>query len=142
MSARWLLAPIVKIGKVLCFLYTGSVMSSARFVGVGGRGLTPFWCLSTPKFVLTPRNNSQNKSKIHCWPPSGFPTNRVLVMRLLSVVLVQRQVGGGGGQKQILPISISGDYASGLKIGRSSVQISPKTNFSIMIKLPVKSTGK
>ena len=32
--------------------------------------------------------------------------------------------------------------ASGLKIGRSPVQISPKTNFSIMIKLPVKSTGK
>ena len=32
--------------------------------------------------------------------------------------------------------------ASGLKIERSSVQISPKTNFSIMIKLPVKSTGK
>ena len=32
--------------------------------------------------------------------------------------------------------------ASGLKIGRSPVQISPKTNFSIMTKLPVKSTGK
>ena len=32
--------------------------------------------------------------------------------------------------------------ASGLKIGRSPVQISPKTNFSTMIKLPVKSTGK
>ena len=32
--------------------------------------------------------------------------------------------------------------ASGLKIGRSPVQISPKTNFSIMIKLPVKSTEK
>ena len=31
---------------------------------------------------------------------------------------------------------------SGLKIGRSPVQISPKTNFSIMIKLPVNSTGK
>ena len=32
--------------------------------------------------------------------------------------------------------------ASGLKIGRFPVQISPKTNFSIMTKLPVKSTGK
>ena len=32
--------------------------------------------------------------------------------------------------------------ASGLKIRRSPVQISPKTNFSIMIKSPVKSTGK
>ena len=32
--------------------------------------------------------------------------------------------------------------ASGLKIRRSQIQISPKTNFSIMIKLPVKSTGK
>ena len=32
--------------------------------------------------------------------------------------------------------------ASGLKIGRFPVQISPKTNFSIMSKLPVKSTGK
>ena len=32
--------------------------------------------------------------------------------------------------------------ASGLKIGRSPVQISPKTNFSIMTKLPVKSIGK
>ena len=32
---------------------------------------------------------------------------------------------------------------SGLKIGRSPVQILPKTNFSIIIKLlPVKSTGK
>ena len=30
----------------------------------------------------------------------------------------------------------------GLKIRRSPVQIPPKTNFSIMIKLPVKSTGK
>jgi len=28
-------------------------ISSARFVG--GWGLTPLWCLSTPKFVLTPR---------------------------------------------------------------------------------------
>ena len=31
---------------------------------------------------------------------------------------------------------------SGLQIGKSSVQISPKTNFSIMIKLPVKSIEK
>ena len=31
-------------------------------------------CITPP-----PRKNSQNKSKIHCWPPSGFPTNRVLV---------------------------------------------------------------
>ena len=31
---------------------------------------------------------------------------------------------------------------SGLKIGRSPVQIPPKSNFSIKIKLPVKSTGK
>ena len=34
------------------------------------------------------------------------------------------------------------DSASGLKIRRSLVQISPKTNFSIMIKLPVESTEK
>ena len=32
--------------------------------------------------------------------------------------------------------------ASGLKIVRSPVRISPKTNFSMLIKLPVKSTGK
>ena len=32
--------------------------------------------------------------------------------------------------------------ASGLEIGRSHVQISPKTNISIMIKLPVKLTRK
>ena len=32
--------------------------------------------------------------------------------------------------------------ASGLEIVRSPVQIPPKTNFPIMIKLPVKSTGK
>ena len=30
-----------------------------------------------------------------------------------------------------------GDLVSGLKIGRSLVKIPPKTNFSIMIKLPV-----
>ena len=36
----------------------------------------------------------------------------------------------------------AGVSASGLTIGRSPVQISPKTNVSNMIKLPVKSTGK
>ena len=40
--------------------------------GVGG--LTPSGASRSPKFVLTPpRTNSQNKSKIHCWPPLVFP---------------------------------------------------------------------
>ena len=32
--------------------------------------------------------------------------------------------------------------ASRLKFGRSPFHVSPKTNFSIMIKLPIKSTGE
>ena len=39
-------------------------------------------------------------------------------------------------------VRVNGRESKALKIGRSPVQISPKTNFSIMIKLPVKSTGK
>ena len=30
----------------------------------GDWGFNPLWCLSTPKFVLTPRKSQ----KIHCWP--------------------------------------------------------------------------
>ena len=47
-------------------------------------GLTPSGAsqpsLSTLPSLYQPssRKNSQNKSKIHCWSPSGFPTNREL----------------------------------------------------------------
>ena len=49
--------------------------NSAQFVR--GWGFNPLWCLSTLKFVLTPKKIVK-KSKIHCRPSSGFPTNRVL----------------------------------------------------------------
>ena len=55
------------------------VQRSARFVG----GFNPASGASQPpKFSLTPRENSQKWSKIHCRPPSGFTTNRVLVQRI------------------------------------------------------------
>ena len=55
-------------------LYT--VLDLSRGVG----GLTPTLVpLNSPSLYWPPKN-TQNKSKIHCWPPSGFPTNRVLVI--------------------------------------------------------------
>ena len=36
-------------------------------------GLTPLWCLSTPKFSLTPTGLVKNTLKIHCWPPLVLP---------------------------------------------------------------------
>ena len=45
-------------------------------------------------------------------------------------------------QSAIVCLDGSEISASLLKIGRSPVQVSPKTNFSIMIKLPVKSTRR
>ena len=41
----------------------------------------PLVPLNPPSFHW-PRENSQKWSKIHCWPPSGFTTNRVLVQRI------------------------------------------------------------
>ena len=44
--------------------------------GLGG--LTPSGASQPPKFSLTPTGLVKNTSKIHCWPLSGFTTNRVL----------------------------------------------------------------
>ena len=74
-------------GSGVQLIYAGQVRPLLNFLkGVGG--FNPPLCLSTPKFFIEPRKNSQNKSKIHCWPPpSGFPTNWVL----------GRYIGPGGG---------------------------------------------
>ena len=61
-----------------------SDLTSARFVGGWGEGWInpPLLMPLTPSLYWPPRKNNKNTSKIHCWPPSGFPTNRVLDLTL------------------------------------------------------------
>ena len=48
------------------------LLRSAWFAGGWGL-ILPLWCLSTHQVCIEPPKNSQNKSKIHCWPLLVFP---------------------------------------------------------------------
>ena len=76
-------------------LYTDDTIESLRFKKIwnenravldlsgGGGGKTSSGASQAPKLTLTPHGFSQKQSKIHCWPPSGFTTNRLLKQSLV-----------------------------------------------------------